>query len=504
MPIRRPPIRRLAGAAVVLLVGMACAGGDRTTGPPGPPPPTPTERIAPVGGTDQRAPAGTELPVGFTVLAADGQGQPVPGITVRWAVQAGGGSLSADSTVTGPDGRASVVLTLGGAGPQTVVATAPGLNAVSQQDREASFAATALPTGGPYLLVQVPIPPNYGIHDTFVRDGLAFVCAWNSGLMIYDVGNGIKGGSPSHPVPVSTIVTAGGQVHNAWWFHNPATGEKRYVFVGQEGPGQVGVRSSGDIHVVDVSDLENPREVASYHQSDVNGQTAGTHNFWMDEANQVLYAAYYNGGVVALDVSGTLSGSLTGRLLARFAPGAQPYVWGLQLYNGSIYASDMTGGFWQLQRNGSVITAVGGGNNVDDRWTSDLWVQGGYAYTGTWGSIPRNGALGDALKVWHLDAGGAPVLVDSVITANINTVSDVEVSANGKLLMFSAEGSSNDGFHFYGLADPAHPAFLAKYNVAQGVHTASLGYIGGRVYAFGAVNPGNPNLMILDVTELAQ
>jgi hypothetical protein len=45
----------------------------------------------------------------------------------------------------------------------------------------------------------VPIPPNYGIHDTYVRDGLAFVFAWNSGVIIYDVGNGIRAGSPTDP-----------------------------------------------------------------------------------------------------------------------------------------------------------------------------------------------------------------------------------------------------------------------------------------------------------------
>ena len=37
----------------------------------------------------------------------------------------------------------------------------------------------------------MPIPPAYGIHDTYVRDGLAFVFAWNTGVIIYDVGNGI-------------------------------------------------------------------------------------------------------------------------------------------------------------------------------------------------------------------------------------------------------------------------------------------------------------------------
>ena len=94
--------------------------------------------------------------------------------------------------------------------------------------------------------------------------------------------------------------TLGGEVHNIWWYHD-ATGGKKYAFVGEEGPGSIGSSSRGDIHVVDVSDLTKPREVALYH---VDG--AGTHNFSVDEVNGVLYAAYYNGGVRAIDVRGDL------------------------------------------------------------------------------------------------------------------------------------------------------------------------------------------------------
>ena len=197
----------------------------------------------------------------------------------------------------------------------------------------------------------VPIPPAYGIHDTYVRDGLAFVFAWNTGVIIYDVGNGVRGGSPTAPAEVSRLVTEEGvakapAVHNGWWFHNPVSGEARYLFIGQEGPGTIGLMASGDIHVVDVSDLANPREVAVFHLAG-----AGAHNFWMDEARQILYAAYYNGGVVALDVSGTLTGDLTDRLIDRIEPGGDgnTYVWGVMLANGSLYASDMLSGLWQIR-----------------------------------------------------------------------------------------------------------------------------------------------------------
>ena len=94
---------------------------------------------------------------------------------------------------------------------------------------------------------------------------------------------------------------------------------------------------------VDVAELAHPREVASFH---LDG--AGTHNFWMDEAAQVLYAAYYNGGVVALDVSGTLSGDLSDRLLDRVQFGDETFTWGVMLANGSLYASDMLSGLWQV------------------------------------------------------------------------------------------------------------------------------------------------------------
>ncbi|MGH7430168.1 MAG: LVIVD repeat-containing protein, partial [Candidatus Methylomirabilaceae bacterium] len=235
----------------------------------------------------------------------------------------------------------------------------------------------------PVLVASFPIPPNYGIHDTFVRDGLAFVFAWNSGVMIFDVGNGIRGGSPAAPQLVSSLVTSGGQVHNGWWFHNPVSGEKRYLFIGQEGPAAIGSSSSGDLHVVDVFDLNNPREVAFYRMSG-----AGPHNFWMDESRQILYAAYYNGGVVALDVSGTLAGNLASRALDTIAPGGpnNTFVWGVQLYDNSLYAIDMLSGFWQLDvgATGGTLTNAAGGNNVPERYGSDLWVAGGYAYTGTW------------------------------------------------------------------------------------------------------------------------
>jgi hypothetical protein len=263
--------------------------------------------------------------------------------------------------------------------------------------------------------------------------------------------------------------------------------------------------STGDIHVLDVSDLAHPNEVASFH---LDG--AGTHNFWMDEDAQILYAAYYNQGVVALDVSGTLLGDLSTRLIDSIRPGGigSTYTWGVQL-QGSLYAVDMLSGFWQLELAGGKFSVLGGGNNVPERFGSDLSVTNGFAYTGTWGtrSTPGAGtAAGNAVKVWRLDVSGAPTLADSIITTGIGTVSDIKVSPDGKLLMFSAENGPNAGFWFYSLANPAKPTYAGTYlaNSPRGVHTAKFATIGGRLYAFGAQDPLAPALLILDVTALDQ
>jgi len=475
--------------SLVTLTALAACSSDPTT------PETVPAALSLVSGDGQSAAAGALLPAAYVVRVEGPFGGPVPDVTVQWSASAG--SLSAPTSATNGAGTAEIRHTLGGApGPQPVTATVTGLAPVT-------FTATA--TLVPALVATVPVPANYGLHDTFVRDGIAFLSAWNTGVQLYDVGNGIKGGSPAAPQWISTVVTGstnggGARAHNAWWFHNPTNGHKRYLFVGQEGPGSVGSTSSGDIHVVDVSDLTAPREVAFYHLD-----FAGTHNFWMDEPAQILYAAYYNGGVVALDVSGFPTGDLASRERARIQPGgaANTYVWGVQYAGGSVYAGDMESGLWQLRFTGTAFTVVGGGNNVPERWGSDLWVHGTHAYTGTWGGLSRNGNYGNAVKIWRLDAGGAPILADSLIIASIATVSDIEVSADGKLLVFSAEGGVNAGVHVYSLADPEKPVLLGRYPVSTGVHTASLADFGGRRYVFAAKNPSDPALLILDITAFA-
>ena len=471
--------------------------------------PGPARRILKASGDLQQAGPSTPLQLPLKVQVVDSFGNGVAGTVVSFNVQSGGGSVFPTTQTTDANGSASTALTTGPT-PATNVVTA---SATGLTGSPVSFTATT--NNGVTLVKTLPYATTF-VHDQFVRGGVLFVCAWQK-LDIYDVGGGGLGGTPANPIPMSpSIITntngvsGGAQMHNVWWYWPPNNGAKKYIFVGQEGPGTIGSSSAGDIHVVDISNLGSPVEVAYYHMSGLGAprDSAGTHNFWVDETNQVLYAAYYNGGVVAIDVSGTLSGNLATREIARIRPagaGNLNYTWGVQLYNGSVYATDMLTGFWQLKLTGTTFSVAGGGNNVPERFGSDQWVSNGFAYSGTWGT--RAGVPGNAVKIWQLSATGSPgsAPVDSIITPGIGTVSDVEVSADGKMLMFSAEGGPGQGIYFYSLVTSrSHPTFIAYYpSPAGGIHTATFADIGAKRYVFAARDPGGVAELILDVTAIS-
>jgi hypothetical protein len=191
------------------------------------------------------------------------------------------------------------------------------------------------------------------VHDVFVRDGLLFAALWNDGMTIFDIGGGGQGGSPSNPVILGNVQTETGQIHNIWWYHDPVSGSKKYVFMGEEGPGSVQSNtSSGDIYAVDISNVGFPEVVATFR---VPG--AGTHNFWVDEPSGILYAAYYNGGVRAIDIRGDLGTCAAGdrttsgycslnamdREVGRGATNGF-FVWGVTGIGDRLFASDMASG----------------------------------------------------------------------------------------------------------------------------------------------------------------
>lgn len=190
--------------------------------------------------------------------------------------------------------------------------------------------------------------PSKYLHDVSVVDGIAYLSYWNDGLVMLDVGDGRWGGTPTEPQPISSYSylydingALFGNTHHAIRYGD-------YVFLGDEifgCPECDGPR--GYVHVVDVSDIENPREVAEFRLPD-----AGSHNLWVED--DLLYIAYYQGGLRIVDVSGELRGDLLaqGREVASFMTTPEgentTMAWGPQPYKGNIFVSDMRTGLWVM------------------------------------------------------------------------------------------------------------------------------------------------------------
>jgi plastocyanin len=195
------------------------------------------------------------------------------------------------------------------------------------------------------------------LHDLQVKDGLAYLAYWRDGLVILDVGNGIKGGSPEKPQLVSQLRFNHHELYGNGWLAGTHSvfRYKNYVFIGDEVfPPIFDIQSRkrfpvrGIVHVVDVSDINNPRKVAEYPVPE-----AGAHNMWVED--DIMYMGYYNGGGRVVDVSGELRGDLyrqgreIGRLWAGDPEGFKanlPFTWGAQPHKGLIYFNDINSGMW--------------------------------------------------------------------------------------------------------------------------------------------------------------
>lgn len=204
------------------------------------------------------------------------------------------------------------------------------------------------------------------LHDVDVQDGLAYLSYWNDGLVILDVGNGVKGGSPSNPQLVAQVKydlnamyreveATGGPgfirgTHTAWR-------HKNYVFIADEvfpasqvkgAKDAAAGRAYGRLQVVDVSNLAAPKIVAHYEP-----EYGGVHNIWV--AGDTLYMGAYNGGFRAFDISGELRGDLRaqGREMVHVHTGDMdgkvansPMTWGVVVRDGLAYVNDMHNGLW--------------------------------------------------------------------------------------------------------------------------------------------------------------
>ncbi|MDE3002907.1 MAG: Ig-like domain-containing protein [Gemmatimonadota bacterium] len=216
--------------------------------------------------------------------------------------------------------------------------------------------------------------PNSRVHDVWVHDGLAYSAEWETGIVVVDVGNGEWGGSIENPVFVTSFPLTTGSTHAVFPYYQESTG-RMLLIVGDErvqrnglawqgtgpdhrqqynpetGKGGYPRATSGYTQIVDFTDPMNPVQLARYEVSEY-----GTHNMWVE--NDILYQAYYEGGVRMVDISGDLMGNLytQGRELSVFkAFDPLGYIpnsaaaWGVMPWKGNIFFADINSGMWAVQ-----------------------------------------------------------------------------------------------------------------------------------------------------------
>jgi hypothetical protein len=206
--------------------------------------------------------------------------------------------------------------------------------------------------------------PNARLHDLWVHDGIAYSAQGGVGTVVVDVGNGKYGGSIEKPKLITVFPVNSG--HEIFPYFQKSTG-KTYLFIGDEemnragrawegtnyfqsmyDAGGVAQTSGGYTHIVDFTDPMNPKKVARYHIEDF-----GTHDIIVQD--DVLYQAYYDGGVRIVDVSGELLGNLhdQNREIAVFKPydpkaftANAPFVMNAMPWKGRVLFTDFNSGLW--------------------------------------------------------------------------------------------------------------------------------------------------------------
>ena len=215
--------------------------------------------------------------------------------------------------------------------------------------------------------------PDSRVHDVWVNDGIAYSSEWGTGVVAVDVGNGKWGGSIRNPKLIATYPTTSGATHEIYPYHQKSTG-KTYLFLGDEimsrqgrvwegttymqdlfggTPARGGVpqTSAGYTHIIDFTDPKNPKNIAKYHQEEF-----GAHDIIVQD--DVMYQAYYDGGLRIVDVSGELVGNLAEqrREIAVYKPfdpnGFTPnasFVMNAMPWKGHILFTDFNSGLWSAK-----------------------------------------------------------------------------------------------------------------------------------------------------------
>ncbi|MDA1082615.1 MAG: Ig-like domain-containing protein [Gemmatimonadetes bacterium] len=210
--------------------------------------------------------------------------------------------------------------------------------------------------------------PNARLHDLWVHDGIAYSAQGGAGTVVVDVGNGKYGGTIEKPKLITAYQVNSG--HEIFPYFQKSTG-RVYLFIGDEEmsrtgrawegtqyvlsgadgkppKGGIAQTSGGYTHIIDFTDPLKPIPVGRYHLEDY-----GSHDIIVQD--DILYQAYYDGGVRVVDVSGELLGNIYDQnreigVFKSYDPDGYtanaPFVMNAMPWKGKVLWTDFNSGLW--------------------------------------------------------------------------------------------------------------------------------------------------------------
>lgn len=252
---------------------------------------------------------------------------------------------------------------------------------------------------------------NYGgERRAFIRDDLAFVADWFSGIHIYDISD------PHQPHLISSFHTSGSP--------KGIVVRDQYAFVADDDHG---------LQVIDISDLQRPKRVAEL-------ATAGL-AYTPVLAGDLLYLASHRGGFQIIDVHDPTQP----RLLGEYdTPGK---AWSIQVAGSTAYVADAESGLLVFDvsdpKAPRQIGAFSPGGDAED-----ILLDGQYAYVAF---------FDDGLYVLDISDPSAPAVL-----AHLPTPGNARGLAYNAPLLYLADWLA--GVHVIDLSDRAHPVMLGSYD----------------------------------------
>ncbi len=262
--------------------------------------------------------------IGFEVDARDAGGKPIAGLTPSWSFAPGDGQLGADGRfVAYRPGSYTVTATLGRQSASTIVT-------VSERDVRRSVTVVGRLPRTAFLTSEVWIHPNGKV---------AYLGTHGGGDRVY----ALDISDPARPVVVDSL-----QANTRLVNDMQTTADGNYMVFTREGAAD---RKNG-IVIADTRDPLHPKEIAQF----VDGVAAGVHSVYLYEHPQYgRYVFLTNDGTGAIDIVNLDDPAKPTRAgeWRTDRPDAARYVHDLDILDGLLYAS-----YWN---DGLVVLDIGNG-----------------------------------------------------------------------------------------------------------------------------------------------